>query len=172
LSQFQDGSQEAFDQLYAEKSPDLVRLVSWKSGYKLDNAESEGVVQQVFLQVFRKAASYRGTSDGEAWSWIGTIARNHIIDVIRQKEAFEKHQVDLDDETYAGGSVSFDELAMEQKDWLERFLPLLSAREQLVLELLYEGVSHKEIAGRLGVCLPRVTQIKKSIQRKAQRFER
>jgi DNA-directed RNA polymerase specialized sigma subunit len=38
--------------------------------------------------------------------------------------------------------------------------------------MMFDGFSQKEIAAQLGVSLPRITQILKSIQKKAQKFER
>ena len=146
-------------------------LILWRTGSKLDIWEVEGVVQQAFLHVFRKVATYRGKTDGEAWSWINTITRNHTIDVIRQKNIYGKDTVRLDDETCANQAIFFDEQGIDQRSWLESFFSTLSPREQLLLNLLQDGVSHTEIAAQLGVCLPRITQIKKSIQKKAHKFD-
>jgi len=70
LSQFQGGDLEAFEQLYNEKYPHLFSLILWKTGSRLEIWEAEGVAQQVFFHVFKKATTYRGKTDSEAWGWI------------------------------------------------------------------------------------------------------
>lgn len=170
MLKLQGGDPDAFEQFYAEKSPHLFRIITWKTEPNLDALEVQGIVNQVINLVFSKAASYRGQTDGEAWGWISTISRNHMIDVLRQKKAYEQHHVELNDKICSNEINNIDENAIADKNWLDKFLPSLSPREQLLLKLLGEDVSQKDIASQLDVCLPRITQIKKAIQKKAQKF--
>ena len=172
LYQFQRGDLETFDKLYIEKYPHLFRLILWKMGSSLDIWEAEGIVQQVFLQIFIKAPTYNGQTDAEAWGWIWTIAHNQMIDVIRQKDAHEKGQVNLDDETCTSQKLDFDEKTIDAKNWLEKFINSLAPREQLLLKLLQDDLSQKEIAVQLKISLPRTTQIRKNIKKKALKFEK
>ncbi|MEI7847083.1 MAG: sigma-70 family RNA polymerase sigma factor [Chloroflexota bacterium] len=172
LEKFNQGDLNAFNQLYNDKFPHLLRLVLWKTGSQFDFGEAEGVVQQAFLKIYKKAATYHGQTDGEAWSWISTTTHHHMLDVIRQKNANEKNLVSLDDETCASHAVLIDELALDMKGWLERFFTSLSEREQQIFRMLSDGIAQKEIAALLGVSMPRITQIIKTIQKKALKFER
>ena len=172
LEKFIGGDLEAFDQLYNEKFPHLFRLVLWKTSLQLDFLEAEGVVQQAFFKIFNKAATYNGQTDGKAWAWISTITHRQMIDVIRQKEAHEKRLVNLDEETCASLATLIDELALDNRGWLEKFFASLSEREQQVFMLLSDGIAQKDIAAQLLVSLPRITQIVKSIQKKGLKFER
>jgi RNA polymerase sigma factor (sigma-70 family) len=172
LNQFNGGDLDAFDQLYIEKFPHLFRLVLWKTGSQLDFWEAEGVVQQAFLKIFIKAPTYHGQTDGEAWGWIWTTTQYQMIDVIRQKNTHEISLVSLDDEICASQKVLFDDFSLENQDLLKKFFVSQPEREQQILRMLFDGFSQKEIAAQLGVSLPRITQILKSIQKKAQKFER
>ena len=172
LEKFIGGDLDAFDQLYNQKFPHLFRLVLWKTGSQLDFWEAEGIVQQAFLKIFRKAASYQGQSDGEAWGWIWAILQHQIIDFIRQRDRYEIRLVSLEDENCTGQQVIFDELSLDNQGRVRRFLVSQPEREQLILEMLFDGFSQKEIALQLGVSLPRITQILKNIQKRALKFER
>jgi len=68
--------------------------------------------------------------------------------------------------------IIFDDHPIDNSDWLESFYATLTLRERQVLDLTQDGVSQTIIAAQLGLCLPRITQIKKSIKKKAKKFEK
>lgn len=167
LAQFRNGDQEAFDRLFVEKQVSLLRFVKKDTHPLLDDMEVEAIVQQAFLKIYMKIATYRGNTDGEAWGWINTIARNNWKDALRQKKRYDQRLVSLNDELSTGQEESRQ--AFDQPDWLESIVSTLTEREKQVLELLQDGVSQTQIASQLGLCLPRITQIKQSIKKKVQK---
>ena len=172
LTQYQCGDREAFDKLFGEKFTSLLQCVIKETRLILDEMEAEGIVQQAFLKVCVKIKTYRGQTDGEAWSWIRTIARNKWRDFLRQKKRYEQRLVSLNDEFCVRRLIMFDDHAVDRIDWLESFVATLTIRERQILELMQDGVSQTIIAAQFGLCLPRITQIKQSIKKKAQKFEK
>jgi RNA polymerase sigma factor (sigma-70 family) len=172
LTQYQGGDSEAFDKLFAEKHKYLLQYVVQGTCHELDENEAKAIVQQVFFRVFQKKAAYRGQTDGEAWGWIRAIARNAWNDFFRGEKKHKQHQVRFNDEICAGQLTIFDDHPVDNSNWLESFVATLSPRERQILELMQDGNSQTKIAAQLGVCLPRITQIKQSIKKKALKFEK
>lgn len=168
LAQFRDGDPEAFDRLFNEKNVPLSRFVKKDTHPLLDEMEVEAIVQQAFLKIYMKIATYRGNTDGEAWGWINSIARNNWKDALRQKKRYDQRLISLNDELSTGGQEESWQ-AFDEPDWLESVVSTLTEREKQVLELLQDGVPQTQIASQLGLCLPRITQIKQSIKKKVQK---
>lgn len=80
---------QAIADLYARYSR---RLLAHFLGNKVDRAQAQELVQDVFVNVIRAIEGYRGEAPLGAWIW--TIARNTLIDAQRKW----KPQVSLDDE--------------------------------------------------------------------------
>jgi RNA polymerase sigma-70 factor, ECF subfamily len=115
-----------------------------------DRAEAEEVLQDVFLQVWRRAADY-DDSRGRPFVWLTTLARSRALDRI---DALRSRQ-----RTAAGAGSAIREsapdpaeLASEAEDGrrLRRALAEIPAAQREVLLLGYfEGLSQSEIAARL-----------------------
>jgi RNA polymerase sigma factor (sigma-70 family) len=61
----------------------------------MDLAQSEDLLQEVFINVVRRAGEFRSESSVSTWLW--TIARNKLIDHTRSR----RPEVNLDDEGWA-----------------------------------------------------------------------
>jgi RNA polymerase sigma-70 factor, ECF subfamily len=81
--------EKGLEQLYRTYRP---RLLAFVRGMGLDLASAEDVVQNVFLQVVKKADTFRGES--AVSSWLFGMARNTAIDVFR-KSSKEDHPDDM-----------------------------------------------------------------------------
>lgn len=114
--------------------------------------EAEEVVQETFVQVWRQAATY-DASRGGAMTWILTIARSRALDRLRSRNAAERAAARSGAEPDPQAEPAPVEAA-EQRQLRERVLAALSSlpREQrdAIQLAYYEGLSHSEIASRLG----------------------
>jgi RNA polymerase sigma-70 factor (ECF subfamily) len=113
-----------------------------------DRAEAEDIVQETFLEVWKRAGQYEPERGG-AGAWIATIARSRAIDRLRVHgrsarvvEGTSKESADLTQPTGL-------DLAAQRRD-RERVLGALSSlppEQRQVIELAYfEGMTQTEIA--------------------------
>ena len=141
---------EAFKKLFQSFAP---RVKSYMMRQGADANTAEELAQETLMMVWRKAALYSGDK-GSATTWIFTIARNLRIDRLRREVAWQPLPEGADDEP------STDPLPDEELDTRERRDRVRSALAELppdqseVVTLSYiEGLSHSEIAVRLGLPL-------------------
>jgi RNA polymerase sigma-70 factor (ECF subfamily) len=119
-----------------------------------DDGDAEDVVQDVFVQAWQQAARYT-TSRGTVPAWLLNMARSRAIDRVRARRARpEGAPVAIDvvvDTMSAPGDVAGDVLAGEDAVILRRELAALPLLQRVTIELAYfEGLSHREVAERLG----------------------
>lgn len=117
-----------------------------------DRQEAEDVLQEAFLQVWRRATDF-DESRGRAFTWLVTIARSRALDRLRSLGSRAK----LADEVVAhslgdaAGDAAADALRSEQGVIVRRALAELPEEQRQALFLAYfEGLTQSEIADRLG----------------------
>ncbi len=125
----------AFETLYhsyrRRLGPFMFRIVQ-------DRAANEEIYNDVMLAVWRKSATYNGTS--KVSTWIFSIAYRQCLKSLRSRREF----AELDEA--AAGSVD-DSTGLEQRDLVRRALARLSPEHRLVIELSYfAGNNYREIA--------------------------
>ena len=122
----------------------LLRIVGSRS-------RGEELLQDVFLQVWRRAGDYE-TQRGSVAAWLFTIARNRALDVVRSAEhrrldLLEETPVVADESAIAPDrEASREERARDVRAAIEQLTP---PQRQAVELAYYEGLSHSEIATRL-----------------------
>jgi RNA polymerase sigma-70 factor (ECF subfamily) len=108
---------------------------------------AEDVVQEVFLQLWRKPQAF-DAGRGRLAPWLAVIARNRSIDHLRKRPAED----DIDALPISTGVNLEDDAA--QKLAVEKVrgvLALLPQDQRKALEMAYfEGMTHTEIAGKTG----------------------
>jgi RNA polymerase sigma-70 factor (ECF subfamily) len=123
-----------------------------------DRAEAEEVTVDVFHQAWRQAPSF-DAGRGSVGAWLMTLCRSRAIDKLRSRQRREVLQTKLaegDGEPAAGGVSAPprpDHLAeaSSRKRRVSEALGALSQVQREAIELAYyEGLSHSEIATRLG----------------------
>ena len=119
-----------------------------------DDAEAEDLAQDVFVQAWQQAARY-DTSRGTVPAWLLNMARSRAIDRVRAKRVRpEGAPVAIDvlmQSMPAPGDVASEVLAGEDAAILRRQLAALPLLQRVAIELAYfEGLSHREVAERLG----------------------
>ncbi len=139
----------ALDALYAEYAPTVL-------GYLIntlpDRGMAEDVHQQVFLEVWQRAAEY-DPQRATLLTWIMTIARSRAIDQLRRRVPEPRDPL-----TEAGSAADPDpELspdALVERWRVAHLLSRLRADEAAMLRMrFYEGLSQTQIADRVGVPL-------------------
>lgn len=117
-------------------------------------AESEDVLQEVFLQVWKRAADFDETR-GRPFTWLVTVARSRAIDRLRSRESRER--VASEAAHAAPEAVSDaveDAIKSEEGAVVRDALAKLPDEQRRTLLLAYfEGLTQTEIAARLGAPL-------------------
>jgi len=120
-----------------------------------DPAQAEDLVQEVFIQVWRSAASYDPTVASER-TWIATITRRRMIDQ-RRKQAAAPVTEEL--ELAAGGGTAEDALLesaiLREEATVARLAmqQLKPDQRRLLVLSVFEGLSHGEISTRTNLPL-------------------
>jgi RNA polymerase sigma-70 factor (ECF subfamily) len=117
-----------------------------------DRQESEDILQETFLQVWRRAGDF-DSGRGRAFTWLVTIARSRALDRLRVFGSRAR----LADEVVAHsaeadlGDAAEDAVKSEQGAIVRRALAELPDEQRRTLLLAYfEGLTQSEIAERLG----------------------
>lgn len=144
------GDVEAFRQLFQMFAP-RVRAYMMRKG--ADAATAEELAQETLLTVWRKARLY-SNDKGSAATWIFTIARNLRIDRLRRETVWQElpegHEEQASDDPAPDEAVSQRE---RQKRVQEALATLPTDQHEVVVLAYIEGLSHSEIAERLGLPL-------------------
>lgn len=116
--------------------------------------EAEDVLQEVFLQVWRRARDF-DEGRGRPFTWLVTLARSRAIDRIRQLGARQRLADSAAQNTPDEASdAAADTLHSEQREILARALAALPEEQRRTLNLAYfEGLTQSEIAEKLGTPL-------------------
>lgn len=141
---------EAFKKLFQSFAP---RVKSYMMRQGADANTAEELAQETLMMVWRKAALYSGDK-GSATTWIFTIARNLRIDRLRREVAWQPLPEGADDEPSTDPLPDEELDTRERRDRVRAALAELPADQSEVVTLSYiEGLSHSEIAVRLGLPL-------------------
>jgi len=141
----------ALAQLY-----DLYRVILFGLLMRILNnrEEAEDVLQEVFLQVWRRAADF-DENRGRPFTWLVTLARSRGIDRLRTLAARERvATAGAQDEAKAVSDATSDAFRSEQREAVNNALAQLPDEQKRLLLLAYfDGLSQSEIAARVGAPL-------------------
>ena len=147
IKRIADGDQLAMRALFVRHQMPLYR---WLLRIVGDEALAEDLLSEVFLDVWRQAASFEARSSVS--TWLLAIARYKALSALRRRTDMQ-----LDDEIAAAIPDTADnpERALQNKDrdeLLRRSLARLSPEHGEVIDLVYyHGKSVKEVAQIAGV---------------------
>ena len=153
VSRVARGDARAFEALYDELSSAVFGLAR---RVVRDPARAEDVTQEVFLEVWRKAARF-DSALGKAKTWVMTIAHRRAVDAVRRNES-QKRQ----DEKTAPEQVSHDEpadslIAAEEQGAVRECLETLTDLQLESVRLAYfNGYTYSEVATLLDKPLPTI----------------
>ena len=119
-----------------------------------DEAEAQDVLQEVYMCVWRGAASF-DASRASPITWLATIARNRSIDRLRARRA-PAEDLEAASEVPDDRPSSLEVLeTAEDASRLRRCLDELESRARnAIRSAFFEGASYPELARREGVPLP------------------
>jgi RNA polymerase sigma-70 factor (ECF subfamily) len=143
-----NGDMEAFAQLYQRHNRRVYALCLRMAA---NVAEAEDLVQDVFIQLFRKIGSFRG--EAAFTTWLHRLAVNQVLMHFR-KRAVRKEQTTEDDEMpvqVAVGTENPRRMPVIDRMELDRAIAQLPRGYRTVFALHdVEGYEHEEIARMLG----------------------
>jgi RNA polymerase sigma-70 factor (ECF subfamily) len=145
-----DRDPEAFQDLFKTYGP-RVKAMMMRQGADADTAEE--IAQETLFAVWRKAQLFV-EQKGSVATWVYTIARNLRIDRLRRQVVWQDLPEELE-RTPSEDDLPDDALSREQqRERIRTALATLPPEQYEVVYLSYiEGLSHNEIAERLGTPL-------------------
>jgi len=146
VARCQAGDAEAFELIYRRHAARLYSLACRMAGSPEDG---EDLLQEIFLQAYRKLGSFKG--DAALGTWIYRLALNHCLDFVRSRQAKMNKLTESLDAEAAIEPTGKRETPIARID-LDRALERLpdGCREAFVLHDV-EGLDHKEVAALLGI---------------------
>jgi RNA polymerase sigma-70 factor (ECF subfamily) len=140
----------AFRELYEAYGP---RVKAYMIRQGADAGTAEDLAQETLLTVWRKAALYAGDR-GSMTTWVFAIARNLRIDRLRREVPWQELP---EGRLTEASSEPLPDEAMAEKERQERVQAALAElppeQKDVVILAYLEGLSHSEIAERLGLPL-------------------
>ena len=115
-----------------------------------DEAESQDVLQEIFLQIWREAERF-DASRASVKTWLFTIARSRSLDRYRSRKT-AKSRIEEQEEDQLQRIADKGDLqnASVTQQYVTSALNRLTPEQRVVLELsYYEGLTQEEIAERL-----------------------
>lgn len=165
IRQMGGGDEEALMAFYERFSPVLYGMA-----LKMlrDENESEDVLQETFIHLWKKAALYDSRLSSPS-TWAVMILRNKAIDRLRSRQRADKFAARA--AKVWDGLPDYDEISAEQPLLRERrvmvrtaLMGLSSERRQVVELAFFSGLTHEEIAQRLGIPLGTIkTRIRRAL---------
>jgi RNA polymerase sigma-70 factor (ECF subfamily) len=142
-----------------------------------DGALAEEITQDVFIQIWNKAATYQ-SEQGKVVTWLASITRHRAIDILRRRGARpEGHQVDWEeglppDLPEEAEVESLVELAQEKRHIRQAIAALPREQRDALALAFFKGYTHQQIADSTGEPLGTVkTRIRLAMQKLRQILE-
>jgi len=138
------GREQAMTQLYDRYSSIVYSVALRVLG---DTTAAEDVLQEVFMQLWRKPEAF-DANRGSLAAWLAVIARHRAIDVLRKRKPETDLgeimvALDLDVEEEAGRRMAIEKI--------RKALAVMPAEQRKAVELaFFEGLTHTEVAAKNG----------------------
>ncbi|WP_262909977.1 RNA polymerase sigma factor [Maribellus sp. CM-23] len=143
------GDMSAFDVIYRKYSR---RLYGFVFRYVKQESDTEEIVQEVFIKIWQSRDKINVYSSFE--SFLFTIAHNETINLLKKRATEQKYlehvkSLQQIEETYEiADEIHYKELKQKFQGLLDELSP---RQKEIFLMSREEGLSHKEIAEKLGI---------------------
>lgn len=174
VSQLKARNARAFDRLYREYAPGLLRRLHRMTG---SPADAEECLQQVFAEVIESIETYRG--EGVLGAWLNRIATNVAMNLFRKKSRWKGAMENLWEHVQSNPpeSPSIPEsvfLHKEHKSWIRDLVDELPPKKRIALVLCdLEGWPQEDAAEHLdlplGTLVSRLYHGRLELRRKLER---
>jgi RNA polymerase sigma-70 factor, ECF subfamily len=150
LSAVARGDEAAFAVVYDRAAPAVLGTVR---RILRDPAQSEEVMQEVLLEVWRTSARFNPAA-GSAAAWITMLAHRRAVDRVRSEQRAAQREA-----RSAAAEVGYDEVAEAVEASLDRervrrcLGSLTELQRESVTLAYYGGYSYREVAQLLGVAI-------------------
>lgn len=144
-----DGDREAFRALY-DRYGRMVLAIAFR--VVNDKHLAEECVQDVFVELWRHARRF-DPSRARASTWLYAIARNRALDAVRSRGRRPVPQAEVEPTGSSADTVELVAAADEAVHVAEVMATLNPAQLEVVQLAYFDGLSHGEIATRLGLPL-------------------
>jgi RNA polymerase sigma-70 factor (ECF subfamily) len=146
VARCRDGDVDAFETLYRQHAARIYSLASRMAG-SVD--EGEDLLQEIFLQAYRKLESFKG--DSSVGTWLYRLAINHCLDFVRSRRAKDLKMTAALDQDPSFEPTSPRDTPVARID-LERAIASLpeGCREAFLLHDV-EGFDHREVGALMGI---------------------
>ncbi len=165
IKEMANGSREAFRQFY-QKHASLAYTFAMR--ILQSPSDSEDLLQEVFMQVWRQASRY-SKERGNPEAWLITITRSRAIDKVRSKRRADKGVQKVEDHVKTATEASESSVASKSlaKLTVSGALTELNAEQKEVVELAYfDGYTQTEISEKLGIPLGTVkTRVRSALKK-------
>lgn len=148
-----NADKKALDEIYNFYYP---RLYSFSKGLLKVEDDINDILQDVFIKVWENRKNIKNVETFNAY--IFTITKNAIISYFREKtktRAFESRVMDMatSEAFQLDNSLEYEDI----KEKVEFLMEQLPEKRKIIFKLSREqGLSHKEIAGQLGISVKTV----------------
>src|SRR5438067_3160022 len=155
MAMVQQREEQALGHLY-DRYSGVVKSVVLKTIH--NEAESDDLLQEIFMEVWNRSASF-DPQKGRPLGWLITLSRRRAIDRLRKREAYqraeERLKVEVEQQPDAWTVHPEDELIHgDVREVLQRILETLPPAQKQAIELaFYKGMSQREIATHTGIPL-------------------
>lgn len=152
LRSLQAGDQSALAALYDRYSGIAYGLALRITG---DATAAEDVVQEAFVSVWKQAPRF-DASRGQVRSWLLTIVHHRAVDVVRRRSSRPERALPDDASQIADHDAPpavAAEMAMDARAVREAVRQIPEDQRRTVEMAYFEGLTHVEIAERMGVPL-------------------
>jgi RNA polymerase sigma-70 factor (ECF subfamily) len=146
IQKAQNGDPVAWGRLYELHRPKVYSLCL-RLTRNASNAED--LTQDIFIHVFHKLRSFRG--DAEFSSWLYTLALNFVRLHWRRRQRDARFFVSDSSEETLHFAISRPPTPTRRLALVEALSSLTAARREAVLLYDIEGLTHNELAGRIGI---------------------